>query len=256
MLRFAQAITTTLLMACLGPPLLACAPTPGPGASSSVQGPAVVAGPNDAEEGGDERSEAMSDGKSAAVYDSKADGKSDSKADDKSDSKIDSKSDSKFDSKSDYEEKPESADPLYADGKNYKSHRGKASADGERPRGAHEVPIARRDDLGTPGQEAPLNVVAAYLAAADANDRQRAFALMTAKCAERERTWEKSFSAAIFDRGYRFQVVRLMGNDTQDENAEIRLRVVFLDHEGEPDNEGMRFNLLRRDGQWWIDEVH
>ena len=52
-------------------------------------------------------------------------------------------------------------------------------------------------------------------AAADANDRERAFGLMTAKCAERERTWAKSFSGAIFDRGYSFQVVRLMGNDTQ-----------------------------------------
>ncbi len=211
----------------------------------------MVAGPGEAEPEGDGPSEAVSGGESGAARDSE----SDSQAESGSEGKYDSGSESKRESKSSSAEKPEPAGPPLADGKNFTTPTGKASAVDDGPRGAHEVPIARRDDFGAPGQGAPLNVIAAYIAAADGNDRERAFALMTAECAERERTWAKSFSRAIFDRGYRFQVVRLSEDNTEDERAEIRLRVVFLDHQGEPDNEGMRFKLLRRDGQWWVDEI-
>lgn len=123
------------------------------------------------------------------------------------------------------------------------------------PRGADAAPVAHRDDLGPPDQEQPRHVVAAYIAAADAGEKHRAFALMTPACAERERSWKPSFSTAIFDRGYRFHVVRLQEEQVSEQSAELQLGVVFLDDRGEPDKEGMLFRIVRFEGQWWLDEI-
>lgn len=109
---------------------------------------------------------------------------------------------------------------------------------------------------GSPAYQQPRHVIAAYIAAADADDRQRAFALMTPACAERERSWKKSFSTAIFDRGYSFHVVNLREEQVGEESAELRLGVVFLDSRGEPDKEGMIFRIVRLEGRWWLDEIH
>ncbi len=261
------------------PLILACAPTPRSGTSASVRGPVVGEGPPAVSDGGEaaaEGDEQSAEGQSAegrsadslSAESKRAESKhaeskhAESKRADASKPEVvptyDSKSAGKsggagrsdYDSKS--ERRPdEEGKPYYESKAYYESKRAAA----ERPRGAHEAPVARRDDFGPPGQETPLAVVAAYLAAADANDRPRALAVMTAKCAERERTWSRSFSTAIFDRGHRFHVVRLGEENTEENTAEIRLRVVFLDYEGKPDNEGMRLTLIRRDGLWWLDEL-
>ena len=271
------------------PLILACAPTPRSGTSASVRGPVVGEGPPAVSDGGEaaaaEGDEQSAEGQSAEgrsadslsaeskhaeskhaeskraeskhaeskradaskpevvpAYDSKSEGKAEGTSSGARRSDYDSKSERRPD---------EEGKPYYESKAYYESKRAAA----ERPRGAHEAPVARRDDFGPPGQETPLAVVAAYLAAADANDRPRALAVMTAKCAERERTWSRSFSTAIFDRGHRFHVVRLGEENTEENTAEIRLRVVFLDYEGKPDNEGMRLTLIRRDGLWWLDEL-
>jgi hypothetical protein len=125
----------------------------------------------------------------------------------------------------------------------------------DRPKGAHAVPVARRDDLGKPGQGKPLAAVAAFVAAVDDSNRDAAAALMTAGCVERERSWDKSFSKAIFDRGLRFHIIKLRDESIEDDRASVRLGVVFLDPAGEPDNEGMSFTLVKRDDAWWIDEI-
>ncbi|MEZ4380772.1 MAG: hypothetical protein R3A79_05465 [Nannocystaceae bacterium] len=126
----------------------------------------------------------------------------------------------------------------------------------DRPKGAHAVPVARRDDLGKPGQGTPLGAVAAFVAAVDDGDREAATALMTDGCLERERSWDKSFSKAIFDRGLRFHIIKLRdASSAEDDRASVRLGVVFLDSAGEPDNEGMSFTLVKRDDAWWIDEI-
>ncbi len=162
--------------------------------------------------------------------------------------------DRKSDDSKSYDRK--SGDSKAGDSKAGESYDSKSEPMTDAPQGADAAPVARRDDLGPPDQEQPRHVIAAYIAAADASDRQRAFALMTPACAERERSWEKSFSKAIFDRGYRFHVVSLGEEQVDEESAYVRLRVVFLHRTGEPDNEGMSFSLVRLEGRWWLDEIH
>ena len=150
-----------------------------------------------------------------------------------------------------------SGDSKSGDSKAYdsKAYDSKSDPLEDAPRGADAAPVAHRDDLGPPDQEQPRHVVAAYIAAADAGEEQRAFALMTPACAERERSWKPSFSTAIFDRGYHFHVVRLQEEQVSEQSAELQLGVVFLDGKGEPDKEGMLFRLVRVEGQWWLDEI-
>ncbi|MCA9658571.1 MAG: hypothetical protein KC486_09515 [Myxococcales bacterium] len=145
----------------------------------------------------------------------------------------------------------ESAPPAY-DGK---AAPAEEARDDERPKGAHAVPVARRDDLGKPGQGKPLAAVAAFVAAVDESNREAAAALMTEGCVERERSWDKSFTKAIFDRGLRFHIIKLRDESIEGDRASVRLGVVFLDSAGEPDNEGMSFTLVKREGVWWIDEI-
>lgn len=110
-------------------------------------------------------------------------------------------------------------------------------------------------DLGPADPTTAKGVVASFYAAARAGDRQAALALMTVSCQEHERTWDKSFTQAIFDRGKRPKSEGLRGEAVEGDRATVSVRAIFVDADGRDDREGMRFELIRDGDTWKITSI-
>ena len=105
-----------------------------------------------------------------------------------------------------------------------------------------------------PDQSTPKATVEAWIAAAKAGDRERALSLGTDEWRQKETTWDRSFTTAVFDKGYQLLRCEIRDPEIEGDEARVSCRAVFL-VEGEEDNEGLRFRLVKIDGKWRIAEL-
>jgi hypothetical protein len=97
--------------------------------------------------------------------------------------------------------------------------------------------------------------VEAYLVAAKVPDEAAMLALGTPAWRERETTWKKAFTRNIVKAGFALKAWEVREPEVEGDRASVSVRATFSD-QGRDDPEGMRFSLERRDGRWWITELH
>jgi hypothetical protein len=93
--------------------------------------------------------------------------------------------------------------------------------------------------------------VSSFFAAVQSGARDSAFALMTPEWQAREREWRGGFTNAFFTRGIKVRSWAIRELTVSGDSAYARVAAVLL-VEGEEDNEGMRFRLVRLEGRWLI----
>jgi hypothetical protein len=113
-------------------------------------------------------------------------------------------------------------------------------------------PVAGPAAEGAAGARA---VVEAYLVAAKVPDESAMLALGTPEFQEKEKTWSKAFTLNIVKKGFALQSYEIREPAVTGDSANVSVRAVFSVN-GKDDPEGMRFVLARRDGRWWITELH
>jgi hypothetical protein len=97
-------------------------------------------------------------------------------------------------------------------------------------------------------------VVEAYLAAARLHDEAGMLALGTPAWQAKEKAEARAFTPAIASRKFALKSATVREVVTHAATAEVSVRAVFL-VDGEEDNEGMRFSLVRDGGRWWIADL-
>lgn len=100
-------------------------------------------------------------------------------------------------------------------------------------------------------QTTPRGTVDAWVAAAKAKDKDALLALGTPEWAEKERTWKKSFTKALFEDGWELVSAEVREPEIEGETARVSARAQFM-HDGKPDGEGLRFTLILQNGRWVI----
>lgn len=98
-------------------------------------------------------------------------------------------------------------------------------------------------------------VVEAYLAAAKVPDEAAMYALGTPEWQNTEKTKPRRFTPAIAKGQFKLKSAEVRDPTVEGDTANVSVRAVFVDEKGKDDNEGMRFQLVRKDGRWWITEL-
>ena len=114
------------------------------------------------------------------------------------------------------------------------------------------IPPAGPTAEGAAGARA---AVEAYLIAAKKPDEASMLALGTPEWQKKETTWRKAFTFNIVKSGFAMKTYEVRDPEVEGDKANVSVRAVFSDN-GKDDREGMRFTLERRDGRWWITELH
>jgi hypothetical protein len=122
------------------------------------------------------------------------------------------------------------------------------------PTPATPPPPAPPSGAALEGAAGARAVVEAYLAAARVPDEAAMLALGTPQWREKEKAWAKGFTTNIARKGFALKTAEVREPEVSGEEARVSVRAVFV-VEGEDDNEGMRFTLVRRDGRWWISDL-
>ncbi len=98
-------------------------------------------------------------------------------------------------------------------------------------------------------------VVEGFFDAVRRNEPDAAYALMTPEWAEQEKTWKKSFCTAFFKAGFKLKGYAIREAVLEGDKASVSTKATLLDPEGKEDGEGMRFQLVRKDGTWSISKL-
>ena len=98
-------------------------------------------------------------------------------------------------------------------------------------------------------------MVLAYLKAAKVPDEAAMLALGTAEWQAKEKTWRKSFTMNLVKKVIALRLYEIREPVVEGEGATVSVAAVFF-AEGKDDREGMRFVLAKKDGRWWITELH
>jgi hypothetical protein len=80
-------------------------------------------------------------------------------------------------------------------------------------------------------------------------------ALGTPEWQKKETTWKKAFTFNIVKSGFALKTYEIREPEIEGDKATVSVRAIF-DESGKDNREGMRFTLERRDGRWWITELH
>ena len=111
--------------------------------------------------------------------------------------------------------------------------------------------IAACSKAAAADQTTPRGTVDAWIAAAKAKDKEALLALGTPEWAEKERTWKKSFTNALFEGGWELVSAEVREPSIEGDTANVSARAQFM-HDGKPDGEGLRFTLVLKNGRWLI----
>jgi hypothetical protein len=115
------------------------------------------------------------------------------------------------------------------------------------------APIAGGSALeGAAGARATVD---SYLLAAKRVDEAGMLALGTAEFQKTEKTWKKAFTLNIVKGGFALKSYEVREPEVSGDTANVSVGATFV-VDGKDDPEGMRFTLTRRDGKWWITEIH
>lgn len=117
------------------------------------------------------------------------------------------------------------------------------------------APAAPTVSPTTAGADGARAAVEAYLVAAKKLDESAMLALGTAEWQQKEKTWKKAFTRNILQAGFALKSYDIRDPELDGDKATVSVRALFSD-KGKDDREGMRFSLERRDGRWWITELH
>jgi hypothetical protein len=100
-------------------------------------------------------------------------------------------------------------------------------------------------------------VIDAYFAAVEAGDKDAAHALLTGEELEGAKSSKKSFTYVFFEMGFKVKTWELKSDvEESGDKAKGQVKAVLIDDKGKDDNEGMRFELVRKDGSWLIAEIN
>jgi hypothetical protein len=101
----------------------------------------------------------------------------------------------------------------------------------------------------------PKGTVEAFFAAVRKGNKEAVYALMTPAWAEREKSWDKSFTKAMFELGWSVVSATIREPATKDDTATVSVRAIFKTPKRDEDPEGMHFTLVKKDGKWLIDKL-
>jgi hypothetical protein len=100
-------------------------------------------------------------------------------------------------------------------------------------------------------EEAVRATVLRWLEAAKSGDKDAALACGTEEFKKKEQSWDRSFTHAIWEKGFKLQGFEPREPSLEGNKATMSVRATFMTPEGE-DGEGLRFSLELIDGTWKI----
>ena len=100
-------------------------------------------------------------------------------------------------------------------------------------------------------EEAVRACVIRWLDAAKSGDKDAALACGTKEFQEKEKSWERSFTHAIWEKGFKLASYEARDPQLEGNSATMLVRAKFNTPEGE-DGEGLRFTLELIEGAWRI----
>lgn len=107
------------------------------------------------------------------------------------------------------------------------------------------------------GTHTPDGVVAAWIAAVQAKDAERAYSLGAPAWASRERAWKQGFTRTLTRAGGpRIEVLEQSPAQLARGEALVRVRARMHRPDGSVDNEGLSFGLRQIQGRWRIVGLH
>jgi hypothetical protein len=78
---------------------------------------------------------------------------------------------------------------------------------------------------------------------------------MTPAWAEKEKSWDKAFTKAMFELGWSVVSATIREPAIKDDVATVSVRAIFKTPKRDEDPEGMHFTLVKKDGKWFIDKL-
>jgi type IV secretory pathway VirB10-like protein len=107
----------------------------------------------------------------------------------------------------------------------------------------------------TVDRSTPKAVAEQYMTHAKEAAKESMLGLMTPECQQKEKTWEKGFTKAFTERGVKLKSYETKEIEDKGDVAKVHVRAVYQD--GKKDKaESMRFELVKKDGSWWISSIN
>ena len=108
---------------------------------------------------------------------------------------------------------------------------------------------------GGPDRSSPARVLDAYFAAAQKADKAALFALMTAECQAKEDAAPRSFTNAWCKMGVTIKSFTQAKLAEEGDKASAHYKTILAVPGEKEDGEPIRFQLVKKGGQWWIEDV-